>query len=138
MFLSFLTKKMNPRKDLLCIFDIEGPKSTTLNTARPRKLLLLLLSSKKALFSTIQNDSFFAFKENYRRPDSLQSRSSCLAAVTWKFDTPANGVRRLMPNEVGYEAMLTAVKGKKGECVVFVYMPPSEERYGMRSSIGCI
>jgi hypothetical protein len=32
-----------------------------------------------------------------------------------------------MPNEIGHEVMLTAVRAKKGESVVFMYMPPPKK-----------
>ena len=115
-----------PPKRFTVYFNIEGPKSTTLNTARSKTAPPPLVI-KKGPFFHHTNDSFFAFKETIAALTPCNPDLLVLASLTWKFDTPANGVRRLMPNEVGYEAMLTAVKGKKGECVVFVYMPPPKK-----------
>ena len=47
-----------------------------------------------------------------------------LNSLTWKFETPMNGPRHPLPNEVGYEAMIEAVWRKKGASVIFMYMPP--------------
>jgi hypothetical protein len=116
-----------PQKRFTVYFDIEGPKSaTTPNTGRlktaPPPLVI-----KKGPFFYHTNDLFSRFKETIAAMTPCNPDLLVLASLTWKFDTPANGVCCLMTNEVGYEVMLTAVKGKKGECVVFMYMPPPKK-----------
>jgi hypothetical protein len=115
-----------PPKWFTVYFDIEGPKSATPNTGRSKTAPPPLVI-KKGPFFHHTNDSFSAFKETIAALTPCNPDLLVLTSLTWKFDTPANGVRRLMPNKVEYEAMLTAVKGKKGECVVFVYMPPPKK-----------
>ena len=115
-----------PPKRFTVYFDIEGPKSATANTGRSKTAPPPLVI-KKGPFFHHTNDSFSTFKETIAAMTPCNPDLLVLTSLTWKFDTPANGVHRLMPNKVGYEAMLTAVKGKKGECVVFVYMQPPKK-----------
>jgi hypothetical protein len=115
-----------PPKRFTVYFDIEGPKSATPNTGRSKTAPPPLVI-KKGPFFHHTNDSFATFKETIAAMTPCNPDLLVLTSLTWKFDTPANGVRRLMPNKVGYEAMLAAVKGKKGECVVFVYMQPPKK-----------
>ena len=114
-----------PPKRFTVYFDIEGPKSATPTTARSKTTPPLVI--KKGPFFHHTNASFSTFKETIGTLTPCNPNLLVLPSLTWKFDTPANGVRRLMPNEVGYEAMLAAVRAKRGECVVFVYMPPPKK-----------
>lgn len=40
------------------------------------------------------------------------------------FETPMNGMRKLLTTKVGYDDMMAAAKSKKGEVVILVYIPP--------------
>jgi hypothetical protein len=43
----------------------------------------------------------------------------------WKFEKPQNAPHKLMSNEMGYEALISAVKDdKKSDSVVMIFMPP--------------
>lgn len=101
-----------PQKRFTVYFNIKGPKSATPNTGRlktaPPPLVI-----KKCPFFHHTNDSFSTFKETISTLTPCNPDLLVLTNLTWKFDTPANSVCHLMPNKVGYEAMLAAVKGKK-------------------------
>jgi hypothetical protein len=115
-----------PPKRFMVYFNIEGPKSGSITTghlkAAPPPLVI-----KKGPFFHHTNDSFSTFKETIAALTPCNPDLLVLASLTWKFDTLANGVCHLMLNKVGYEAMLTAVRAKRGECVIFVYMPPQKK-----------
>jgi hypothetical protein len=111
-----------PPKRFTVYFDIEGPKSATPTAACSKTTPPLVI--KKGPFFHHTNA---LFKETIGSLTPCNPNLLVLPSLTWKFDTPANGVRRLMPNEVGYEAMLAAVRAKRGECVVFVYMLPPKK-----------
>lgn len=51
-------------------------------------------------------------------------KSLIVSKMQWKFETPLSGMRKLLTNNAGYSAMVTAAKGKKSDAVVFIYMPP--------------
>jgi hypothetical protein len=44
--------------------------------------------------------------------------------LQWKSETPLGGLCKLLANDVGYGAMISGVKGRKGDVAVFVYIPP--------------
>ena len=46
--------------------------------------------------------------------------TSCLR---WHFETPANLQPKLLTNEVGYTAMINAVKSRRKDQVIFLYIP---------------
>ncbi|KAI6150461.1 hypothetical protein BKA82DRAFT_4352310 [Pisolithus tinctorius] len=43
--------------------------------------------------------------------------------LRWQFETPANLQLKLVTNEVGYRAMINAVKSRKKDQVIFLYVP---------------
>jgi len=49
-----------------------------------------------------------------------------VSKMQWKFETPLGGLRKLLANDTGYDAMVSALKTKKGDVAVFVYMPPCQ------------
>jgi len=107
-------------------FDIEGLKSATASSSHAKNVPLPLVIKKGPFFHNT-NNSFTMFKNTIAALTPCNPDLLVLTNITWKFDTPTNGVCRLMSNKIGYEAMLTAVRAKKGESVVFMYMPPPKK-----------
>lgn len=46
-----------------------------------------------------------------------------MSRLRWHFKTPANLQPKLLTNEVGYQAMIKAVKGHRKDQVIFLYIP---------------
>src|SRR5882762_10062935 len=44
--------------------------------------------------------------------------------MQWKFETPLGGLHKLLANDMGYNALVSAAKAKKRDIAVFVFMPP--------------
>jgi hypothetical protein len=61
-----------------------------------------------------------------------------VSKMQWKFETPLGGLRKLLANDTGYDAMVSAAKTKKGDVAVFVYMPPPVKAEEVRLIIDAI
>ncbi|KAG6377659.1 hypothetical protein JVT61DRAFT_14424 [Boletus reticuloceps] len=46
-----------------------------------------------------------------------------IARLFWKHETPAKGEHKLLADEVSYKAMLKSVQAKKGNPIIFFYLP---------------
>jgi len=88
-----------PPKRFTVYFDIEGPNSATANTGRS-KIAPPPLVIKKGPFCHHTNDLFSTFKATIAALTPCNPDLLVLTSLTWKFDKPANSVRRLMPNKV--------------------------------------
>jgi len=94
------------------------PKSRAKSTSSTTKTL------QRGPFFHDTVDGFDTLKRNLAKITPCAIESLIIAKLQWKFETPLGGFRKLLTNEVGYNAMISAVKGKKGDVAVFVYMPP--------------
>ncbi|KIJ05854.1 hypothetical protein PAXINDRAFT_158910, partial [Paxillus involutus ATCC 200175] len=50
-----------------------------------------------------------------------------LTRLHWKHETPAKGERKLLANDIGYKTMLKSIEAKKGNPVIFFYLPKPVE-----------
>lgn len=116
----------DPPKKFTVYLDIEGPKVAAAGGSRS-KSAPPPLTIKRGPFFHETNQSFAAFKKSIGTVTPCNPEMIVLNSLVWKFETPMNGPRRPLPNEVGYEAMIGAVRGKKGDSVIFVYMPPPKK-----------
>ena len=53
----------------------------------------------------------------------MSAESLTLSWLHWKYEAPARGERKLVSNEVGFKAMMKSIEKKKGDAVVFFYLP---------------
>jgi len=136
------TKKKKMKKNPLDIFDddntdelpvrftvyftIEGPKPVVSSTSRARAAPVpLALIVPKGPFFHFVTDSFSKLKERIASETPCNVGLLATESLTWKFEKPLNAPRRVMANQAGYDAMITAVKAKPSDtCTVEVYMPP--------------
>jgi hypothetical protein len=117
---------LDPPKKFIVYIDIEGPKPTV-TTSRSKTPSAPALTIKKGPFFHHTNESFALFKQRIATETPCNVKLLVISQLNWKFDKPLGAPRRLMTNDVGYDAMLSSVNEKKGDCVVFVYMPPPEK-----------
>ena len=106
--------------------NIKGPKVAAAGGSRS-KLAPPPLTIKRGPFFHETNQSFAAFKKSIGAVTPCNPEMIILNSLVWKFETPMGGPRCPLPNEVGYEAMIGAVREKKGASVIFVYMPPPKK-----------
>ena len=107
-------------------FTIEGPKPVVTLTSRactapvPPALIV-----PKGPFFHFVTDSFSKLKERIALETPCNVNLLTTEGLTWKFEKPLNAPRRVMANQAGYDAMITAVKAKPSDtCTVEVCMPP--------------
>jgi hypothetical protein len=107
-------------------FTIEGPKPVTASTSRARAAPVpVALIIPKGPFFHFVTDSFSKLKERIAMETPCNINLLATEGLTWKFEKPLNAPRRVMANQAGYDAMITAVKAKPSDtCTVEVYMPP--------------
>ena len=116
----------DPPKKFTVYFDIEGPKVAAASTSRGRAPPPPLVIKRGPFFHQT-NQSFASFKQSIAAATPCNPNMLLLNTLTWKFDTPANAPKRPLPNEAGYEAVLEAVRGKRGNSVIFLYMLPPKK-----------
>ena len=107
-------------------FMIEGPKPAMTSTSHTRAVpvLLALIVPKGPVFHFV-TDSFSKLKERIAMETPCNVTLLAAEGLTWKFEKPLNAPRRVMANQAGCDAMITAVKAKPSDtCTVEVYMPP--------------
>ena len=109
-------------KKFMVYLDIEATAGGSCSKLAPPPLTI-----KRSLFFHETNQSFTAFKKSIDVITPCNPKMIVLNSLTWKFETPMNGPRHPLPNEVGYKAMIEAVWGKKGASVIFVYMTPPKK-----------
>ena len=107
-------------------FTIEGPKPAMTSTSRTRAAPVpLALIVPKGPFFHFVTDSFSKLKERIAMETPCNVTLLATKGLTWKFEKPLNAPRRVMANQAGYDAMITAVKAKPSDtCTIEVYMPP--------------
>jgi len=76
------------------------------------------------------NPFIFTVKDNFDTfIDAVAQAANCLpwhltkSRLRWWFETPANLQPKLIVNEVGYQAMIQAVKTRRKDQVVFLFIP---------------
>lgn len=119
-------EETDPPKKFTVYIDIEGPKPIP-TSSRSKAPSAPALTIKKGPFFHRTNESFFVFKQRIAAETPCNVKLLVLSQLQWKFDKPLGAPRRLMTNNAGYDAMVSSVSEKKGDCVVFVYMPPPEK-----------
>ncbi|KAF9245011.1 hypothetical protein BU15DRAFT_59174 [Melanogaster broomeanus] len=77
------------------------------------------------LFSTIT--SFNDLVQEIAKAAKTNVAQLILTRLHWKHETPAKGERKLLANDVGYKAMLKSIEAKKGNPVIFFYLPKPAE-----------
>ena len=113
-----------PPKTFLVYFDIEGPKIGP-STSRGKAPAPPPLIIHKGPFKHSTTDSFSCFQKRISAETPCNVKLLALFQMYWKFEKPQNAPRKLMSNEMGYEALISAVKGdKKSDSVVMIFMPP--------------
>jgi hypothetical protein len=99
--------------------------------SRPRQK-----TATMAPINTIQRGPFFhdvthdfaTLQQSIAKVTPCAVKSLVTSKMQWRFETPLNGVRKLLANDAGYNAMIAAAKSKRGDVVVFIYMPaPGKE-----------
>jgi hypothetical protein len=83
-----------------------------------------LKTIQRAPFIHNSNEDFSAFCRAIAKNTPCHLDTINTTKLQWRFETPQNGQRKLVTNQIGYEAMISAAKLKKGGAVIFVYMPP--------------
>ena len=116
----------DPPKKFMVYLDIDGLKVAAAGGSHS-KLAPPPLTIKRGPFFHETNQSFTAFKKSRGVVTPCNPKMIVINSLAWKFETPKNGPRRPLPNEVGYKAMIKAVQGKKGASVIFMYMPPPKK-----------
>lgn len=68
-------------------------------------------------------DSFNTFVDAVADAADTMPWHLTMSRLHWRFKTPANLQPKLLTNEVGYQAMIKAVKGRHKDQVIFLYIP---------------
>ena len=116
----------DPPKKFTVYIEIEGPKPLP-TTSRSKAPSLPALTIKKGPFFHHTNESFLVLRQRIAAETPCNVKLLVLSQLQWKFDKPLGGPRWLMTNDAGYDAMISSVSEKRGDCVIFVYMPPPEK-----------
>jgi hypothetical protein len=113
-----------PPAHFMVYFTIEGPKPVMASTSRTRAAPVTpALIVPKGPFFHFVTDSFSKLKERTFMETPCNINLLATKGLTWK--KPLNAPQRVMANQAGYDAMITAVKAKPSDtCTVEVYMPP--------------
>jgi len=69
-------------------------------------------------------DNFEVLQATIAKLAPCAVKNLVVSKMQWKFETPLGGLRKLLANDMGYNALLSAAKAKKGDVAVFVFMPP--------------
>ena len=113
-----------PPKTFVVYFDIEGPKISP-STSRGKIPAPPPLVIHKSPFKHSTIDSFHCLQKRIAAETPCNVKLLALSHMYWKFEKPQNAPRKQMSNEMGYEALISAVKGdKKPDAVVMIFMPP--------------
>lgn len=115
-----------PAKKFTVYIDIEGPKPIA-TTSRSKTPATVALTIKRGPFIHATDESFFSFQQRIAAETPCNVKLLVLSQLYWKFEKPLGAPRKLVRNKVGYEAMVSSVSEKKGDCVVLVFMPPLEK-----------
>ncbi|KAG9309289.1 hypothetical protein JVU11DRAFT_10776 [Chiua virens] len=54
---------------------------------------------------------------------SISQIDEMISKLLWKHETPAKGERKLLSDETSYKAMVKSAQAKKGNAVIFFYLP---------------
>lgn len=85
---------------------------------------LSLRTLQRAPFVLDSNTDFETFSRAIAKTTPCQIDAINVLKMQWRFETPLKGQRKLVTNNIGYNIMISAAKAKKGEAVIFIYMPP--------------
>ncbi len=84
-----------------------------------------LLSLFRGPFKHSMSDSFHSLQKRIAAETPCNVKLLALSQVYWKFEKPQNAPHKLMSNEMGYEALISGVKGdKRVDTIVMIFMPP--------------
>jgi len=122
IFNSSDNNESDPPKKFTIYIDIEGLKPTP-TASHSKGPALAALTINKGPFFHLTNESFTVFKQHIANLTPCNVNLLVLSKLTWKFDKPLAAPRKLVTNDVGYDAMLSSMLDKRGDCVIFVYMP---------------
>jgi len=113
-----------PPKTFLVYFNIEGPKVTP-SAFRSKAQAPPPLVIHKGPFKHSTSDSFHSLQKRIAAETPCNVKLLTLSQMYWKFEKPQNAPRKLMSNEMGYEALISGVKGdKRVDTIVMIFMPP--------------
>lgn len=119
-------EESEPVKKFTVYIDIEGPKPTAA-MSRSKAPATSALTIKRGPFIHATDESFFSSQQRIAAETPCNVKLLVLSQLYWKFEKPLGAPRKLVRNKVGYEAMVSSVSEKKGDCVVLVFMPPPEK-----------
>jgi len=74
-------------------------------------------------FIFMVKDSFNSFIDAVADAAQTMPWHLTTSRLRWRFETPANLQPKLLTNEVGYTAMINAVKSRRKDQVIFLYIP---------------
>jgi hypothetical protein len=113
-----------PPKIFLVYFNIEGPKVAP-SASRSKVQAPPPLIIHRGPFKHSMSDSFHSLQKQIAAETPCNVKLLALSQMYWKFEKPQNAPRKLMSNEMGYEALISGVKGdKRVDTVVMIFMPP--------------
>ena len=109
---------------------------TSTSHTRAVPVLLALIVPKGPVFHFV-TDSFSKLKECIAMGTPCNVTLLSAKGLTWKFERPLDAPWRVMANQAGYDAMITAVKAKPLDtCTIEMYMPlPRKNMVGDYPSI---
>jgi len=73
-------------------------------------------------------DTYNIFVDAVADAADTMSWHLAMSHLRWRFETPVNLQPKLLANEVGYTAMITAVKSCRKDQVIFLYIPEPVSR----------
>lgn len=102
--------------------EIEGPGHTSSSKKTPGPKPI-----QRGPFFLDAYADFTHFKHLLAKNTPCNVKLLVVSQLAWKFDVPKNSSRKTLNNNVGYDAMCAALKVKKGDVVIHVYMPPPKK-----------
>ena len=113
-----------PSKQITIHLFIESTVSTTTKSRSKTAVSSATKTLQRGPIFHDTADSFDVLQTTIAKLAPCAVKNLVVSKIQWKFETPLGGLRKLLTNDIGYNAMVSATKAKKGDVAIFVYMPP--------------
>lgn len=108
-------------------FESTAAAPTAANRARSKKVVESRSQHPAGVFLFTLTTTLDELREELAKAAGFDTvESLALEQLHWKHETPANAGRKLLADEIGYKAMLKSIEAKRGNIVIFFYLPKPE------------
>jgi len=116
--------ELEPSKQITIHLFIESTMSTTNKSQSKAVASSATKTLQRGPIFHDTADSFDVLQTTIAKLAPCAVKNLVISKMWWKFEMPLGGLHKLLANDIGYNAMVSAAKAKKGDVAVFVYMPP--------------